>query len=214
MEINQIAIEIKEMRLSKSWSQQQLAEITGLSLRTIQRIEKNGRCSHETLLTLASVFELDIENLTKHRNTENSRVLKFLNKYLLFNFLHGVGSNSIALFGLLFVLPAFYFISANVLHYYFNIPILHSLLAYIYENSTAFKIFNFVSPIIFLGGTFIAIYINFSVLFQFNFQKINNKFIGTLTFSKKIANLVILFFAFGMVFILVSYVFIENFNLI
>ncbi len=214
MDRNQLAIEIKEMRLSKSWSQQQLAEIAELSLRTIQRIEKNGKCSHETLLTLASVFELDIEILTKYRITENSKVLKFLNKYLLFNFLHGVGSKSIALIGLLFVLPAFYFISANILHYYCNISILHSSLTYIYENSTAFKIFNFVSPIIFLGGTFLAIYINFSVLFQFNFQQINNKFIGTLTYSKKKTNLVVLLFAFCIVIVLVGYAFIENFILI
>lgn len=50
---------IKELRLQKSWTQEQLAVAAGLSLRTIQRAEKEGFCSLETTQALAAVFEID-----------------------------------------------------------------------------------------------------------------------------------------------------------
>ncbi|NVJ64964.1 MAG: helix-turn-helix domain-containing protein [Gammaproteobacteria bacterium] len=57
---------IKKLRLQKSWSQEQLADISGLSTRTIQRIERGENASYETLKSLASVFEIDVTELTEH----------------------------------------------------------------------------------------------------------------------------------------------------
>lgn len=51
---------LRKMRLQRGWSQEHLAEMTGLSTRTIQRIERGHPCSLETLNALASVFETDI----------------------------------------------------------------------------------------------------------------------------------------------------------
>lgn len=51
---------IRKLRLQRGWSQEQLAELTGLSTRTIQRIERGQACSLETLNALAAVFEVDI----------------------------------------------------------------------------------------------------------------------------------------------------------
>jgi transcriptional regulator with XRE-family HTH domain len=56
-------MQIQKMRLKRGWSQQQLAEISGTSLRTIQRIEAGAPPSLETLKSLASVFEISIEDL-------------------------------------------------------------------------------------------------------------------------------------------------------
>ena len=39
---------IKKLRKERSWSQDQLASVSGLSLRTIQRIENEGACSLES----------------------------------------------------------------------------------------------------------------------------------------------------------------------
>jgi DNA-binding XRE family transcriptional regulator len=50
-------------REARAWSQSHLAEVTGLSLRTIQRIEKSGTASLESVKSLASVFELSIDEL-------------------------------------------------------------------------------------------------------------------------------------------------------
>ena len=54
---------IKNLRLKHGWSQEQLANITGLSTRTIQRIEKDDEASLESLKALAHAFEMDIQTL-------------------------------------------------------------------------------------------------------------------------------------------------------
>lgn len=47
---------LKIYRAENGWSQEQLAELSGISLRTIQRAEKEGRCSQESCMALASAF--------------------------------------------------------------------------------------------------------------------------------------------------------------
>ena len=51
---------VRKLRLQRGWSQEQLAELTGLSVRTIQRIERGQPASLETARALAAVFEVDI----------------------------------------------------------------------------------------------------------------------------------------------------------
>lgn len=50
---------IKDRRTSNKWTQQHLADACGLSLRTIQRVERYGNASNETVASLAAVFEID-----------------------------------------------------------------------------------------------------------------------------------------------------------
>ncbi len=59
---------IQKLRLKRGWSQQQLAQASGLSARTIQRIEAGQPASVETLKSIASVFEVDFSTL----NTEET----------------------------------------------------------------------------------------------------------------------------------------------
>jgi transcriptional regulator with XRE-family HTH domain len=54
---------IRAQRERRAWSQEHLAEVAGLGLRTIQRIEKTGNASYESARSLASVFELDVAEL-------------------------------------------------------------------------------------------------------------------------------------------------------
>ena len=54
---------IQKLRLRKGWSQEQLAQASGLSARTIQRIEAGQPASTETLKSLAAVFEVDFSTL-------------------------------------------------------------------------------------------------------------------------------------------------------
>lgn len=54
---------IQKLRLQHGWSQQQLAEMSGLSKRTIQRIENGQTPSVESVKSLASVFEVDFSTL-------------------------------------------------------------------------------------------------------------------------------------------------------
>jgi len=54
---------IKAQRARRAWSQEHLAEVSGLGLRTIQRIEKTGAASYESARSLAAVFEIDVAKL-------------------------------------------------------------------------------------------------------------------------------------------------------
>ena len=54
---------IQKLRLQRGWSQEQLAELSGLSVRTVQRIEKGQLASAESLKSLASVFDIEFSIL-------------------------------------------------------------------------------------------------------------------------------------------------------
>lgn len=60
---------IQKLRLQRGWSQQQLAELSGLSARTIQRIEAGQPASAETLKSLAAVFEIPFTDLQRQAGT-------------------------------------------------------------------------------------------------------------------------------------------------
>jgi transcriptional regulator with XRE-family HTH domain len=51
---------IRKLRLQRGWTQDQLAEMAGLSVRTIQRLERGDAPSLESAKALASVFEVDL----------------------------------------------------------------------------------------------------------------------------------------------------------
>ena len=65
--------DIKKMRLERHWSQEQLAEMSGLSIRTIQRIENGENAGLESLKCLASVFEINIADSDKKEEMEQIR---------------------------------------------------------------------------------------------------------------------------------------------
>ena len=54
---------IQKLRLQRGWSQEQLAELSGLSVRTIQRLERGQQASVESLKSLGAVFEIDFSKL-------------------------------------------------------------------------------------------------------------------------------------------------------
>jgi transcriptional regulator with XRE-family HTH domain len=65
--------DIKEMRLERHWSQDQLAEMSGLSIRTVQRIENGENAGLESLKSLAAVFETNIADSDKKVEMEQIR---------------------------------------------------------------------------------------------------------------------------------------------
>ena len=54
---------VQKLRLQRGWSQQQLAELSGLNVRTIQRIDKGQEPSVESLKSLAAVFNVEFSTL-------------------------------------------------------------------------------------------------------------------------------------------------------
>ena len=54
---------VRKLRLQKGWSQEQLAQMSDLSVRTIQRIERGKRAGIESLKSLGAVLETDLTYL-------------------------------------------------------------------------------------------------------------------------------------------------------
>lgn len=84
---------IKSLRLQNAWSQEKLAQLTNLSTRTIQRIEKDDSASLESLSLLANAFNLDITELqNKINNKQNkpkskNKISKKITIFILVNLL-------------------------------------------------------------------------------------------------------------------------------
>ena len=84
---------IKKEREARAWTQSQLAEITNLSIRTIQRIEKKGYASPESTQSICAAFGIRADEViydprlellptqsfwSKHRITKNDLQLSAL----------------------------------------------------------------------------------------------------------------------------------------
>lgn len=68
---------VRKLRLKRGWTQSQLAEMVGVTSRTIQRIEQGQKPSLETAKALASVFEVDLSVFQSEDSTMTSEeVLK------------------------------------------------------------------------------------------------------------------------------------------
>lgn len=84
---------LKQLRLSRQLSQEQLAQMSGLNVRTIQRIESGKNASVESLKCLASALNVDIATLNQekfnvNKQSDNWQKLPWLLKFwFVFNFL-------------------------------------------------------------------------------------------------------------------------------
>lgn len=58
---------IRAEREKRAWSQGHLASVTGLGLRTIQRIESSGQASYESVSAIASVLKMDVSDFNLER---------------------------------------------------------------------------------------------------------------------------------------------------
>ena len=60
MPIQPDAMKIKRWREERHWSQEHVAEMAGIGLRTLQRIENGESASRESVMALAAAFNVDI----------------------------------------------------------------------------------------------------------------------------------------------------------
>ncbi|PWK50054.1 helix-turn-helix domain-containing protein [Pleionea mediterranea] len=68
---------IKEYRKRHGWTQQNLADACDLSLRTVQRVEKSGNASNETVMSLCAVLEISqqyLKRVPEYRESELQQV--------------------------------------------------------------------------------------------------------------------------------------------
>jgi transcriptional regulator with XRE-family HTH domain len=73
----ELAVCIRMFRETRQWSQEQLAEISGLNVRTVQRVEQGLSASLDTRRALASAFEFeDIDAFNKPFTIPSEEELK------------------------------------------------------------------------------------------------------------------------------------------
>ncbi|HSH26924.1 MAG TPA: DUF805 domain-containing protein, partial [Wenzhouxiangella sp.] len=74
---------LRELRTTRQWTQEQLANLSGLNLRTIQRLESGAKTSTESLRALAAVFEVPAESLLLGDSAPSQPALEAMRKGFL-----------------------------------------------------------------------------------------------------------------------------------
>ncbi|MBI1235929.1 MAG: helix-turn-helix domain-containing protein [Alphaproteobacteria bacterium] len=92
---------IKRWREERHWSQEHLAELAGVGIRTVQRIENGEQASRESLMAIAAAFnveaialcvdpEAEAEEIVQRRNSKASAALRLSFLIHLVGFLMGM----------------------------------------------------------------------------------------------------------------------------
>ena len=71
MDMRVNAERIRAERTQRAWSQEHLAKVTDLGLRTIQRIEASGSASNESISAIAAALDLPASVLMEPVNTDS-----------------------------------------------------------------------------------------------------------------------------------------------
>jgi DNA-binding XRE family transcriptional regulator len=90
----QLSVEkLKQQRDTRAWTQSHLAEVSDISLRTVQRIEKSGIASQESAQAICAAYEITVEQLFENpidsdsqkvvEPSPTSRKAKFNPKFLI-----------------------------------------------------------------------------------------------------------------------------------
>jgi DNA-binding XRE family transcriptional regulator len=95
---------IRELREQRAWTQVHLADASGVSLRTIQRLERLHSCSSETLLSLAAALDVDVQQLTGARFSSGAASVL-------------PATRAATIVAAVLMLPGLLFVSANLLKF-------------------------------------------------------------------------------------------------
>lgn len=70
------AAKIKRWREERHWSQEHLAEVAGIGIRTVQRLENGEQASRESMMALAAAFDVDVMALSTDVETEAAQIVR------------------------------------------------------------------------------------------------------------------------------------------
>lgn len=74
MQIRPDSAKLKRWRMERGWSQEHLAELAGIGVRTVQRIETGEPASQDSVAALAAAFNVDLIALTLDVGAEADRL--------------------------------------------------------------------------------------------------------------------------------------------
>jgi transcriptional regulator with XRE-family HTH domain len=138
---------VRKLRLARGWSQEQLAQMCDLNIRTIQRIERGQKPSLESLKALAAVFEADITDFTKEVDmSNNSHVSAEEERAILYvRDIKGFKTHLI-----MYIIGMIVFFTANLIvpfkHFWAIWPALGWGLGVAIHGLNVYEVFNFFGP--------------------------------------------------------------------
>jgi transcriptional regulator with XRE-family HTH domain len=211
-----LARALKRERRQRSWSQAQLAEAAGVSLRTIQRVEMTGHCAPETLLSIAAALDVEVGQFTsfvleparaapdeglgakRDRGASERSVLAFHSIAALLKAQH------LRLVSLFTVLPALYFAAANVLKE-FGVEGLYRPIEVLLADPERLEVFNAVSPPFFLGSLLFALVLNLLAIVELDVRTSDEGLSSRIIVRRNASSLAVITTALVVLGILVGY---------
>jgi transcriptional regulator with XRE-family HTH domain len=144
-----IGDEVRLLREGRAWTQAHLAEASGVSLRTIQRLERVHSCSGETLMALAAALGVDVRELSDDATPEIASAA-----HPLWPWLTPIRAAS---WGTFLALPAVLFVAVNLLKFGAGVASPYDLLAAAGHQLRLGGAFETLSPVLFIGGALAAV---------------------------------------------------------
>jgi len=226
MSLIDLANRVRDLRQARSWAQAQLAEIAGVSLRTVQRLERDGHCSPETLLAIAAAFEIDVQELTALRIRNGSggpalkpvflptRILEWLDDVIALSPLGRITDRTAALLGILAILAPLYFAAAAILKEAAGVGVFFEPLERLfYADRETLRIWNVASPLFFLSGMSVAIILNGAAMCRLFSASSKPQDIVASLLARKFPNILVFSVSMMLLAGMVLYVIGENFML-
>ncbi|MDR8391515.1 helix-turn-helix domain-containing protein [Aliifodinibius sp. S!AR15-10] len=171
MSNNRLARMVRSLRKQRSWSQSHLAKAAGVSTRTIQRLERRGTCSQETLLSVAAAFDVDVKEFTdlktesrvsQEQSDSSSEDWLNVDKHRLQNVMTAVGA-------FLLILPVS-FLSVGIFKYTMQIEWYPDPFKWLQGSDMLFALWNTISPALLLGCLALAFALNLVPFLDLNFR--------------------------------------------
>ena len=219
-----ISEEVKALRAERSWSQDLLAQNAGVSKRTIQRLEKDGHCSHETLLAVAGAFDIDVRQLTRlvqtpsvivqDQPTTMNQSLEFsmpgtLQRWAsMFPVINKRFYKNIATTGLALLIIPVLFIVVNVLKYSMGVSGLLNPFDMLKSIPLLYQILT--SPVFLISSLVIALGLNVLPLINFNVTKEPNQLTGAFSIKGNKWNAMVAGASLFLMTFMMGYVAVEN----
>ena len=85
---NMVGVNLKYIRLNRGWTQAFVSELTGLSIRSISRLENGCGASKNTIRTLCNLYKVDVDSLYSPTEPVKGVKVDLLSEDVLSGILH------------------------------------------------------------------------------------------------------------------------------
>jgi hypothetical protein len=125
----------------------------------------------------------------------------------------GVNDYKLASIGFAFLLAPLLFVAASLLKYGLGLGFLFDPLdKALMSDPDRLRVFNLVSPVVFLGGLGLALLLNTYAVLRFNLSREDGTIVSTVRVEMKLANIAVVIVSSLLLGTLVGYFFLENFT--